>query len=146
MIITILAGPTHNRTVICSERTLIVLQRFEENDGFRYCTHLILEGIADQTRKYQINDKQFDQSEPLLLEMSKHLDFMHISKKSKINGSIKIGVPSTKITIQQELDYTWYNPGIFNNNIVLPLFNLCVGFKKENELSANEYGRRWKTM
>lgn len=49
-------------------------------------------------------DNRFDENDSNLLELSKHLDLMHIPRKATIIGLIKMGVPLLKITIQQRLN------------------------------------------
>lgn len=76
------------------------------------------------------NDNQFDENDRYLLEMSKHLDFIHLSKKSAIIGSIKMGVPPAKIIIQQQLNVYTTDP-----IRIIPYSTMC----KLNSYSKTEY-------
>ncbi|XP_055297670.1 probable chitinase 2 [Sitodiplosis mosellana] len=71
-------------------------------------------------------DNQFNTEDPHLLEMSRYLDLMHISNKSIITGLIKMSVPSTKITMQQQLE-CFIRPALYaDGSSFMPYFYLCL--------------------
>lgn len=56
-----------------------------------------------------------DKTDPYLLEMSKHLDFMQFFNMTTIIGLIELGLPSMKITVQQQICHNVYEHRIFND-------------------------------
>lgn len=77
-------------------------------------------------------DNQFNASDPHLLEMSKYLDLMHLSKRSTISGLIEMSVPSTKITIQQELHMRVLDSYAYLHRVGFEY--LCELFKMDSQL------------
>lgn len=75
------------------------------------------------------DDSQFNKTDPYLLEMSKHLHFIHVFNMTTIIGLIEMGLPSTKINIQQQIGVSEYEHRIYDTTYyywsLAPYYELC---------------------